>query len=353
MSPLTFSRSLRSRLLVFVVSIAVLTGAGYFGMRAWEHGADRRAALALAESGPPDRALPALLACLNRDPNDPELLKAVVEAQIKTGAPVTEVEPLTERWCRASPDDPAAFVARADALRRLARFPEAVEAAERAGTLVPDDVRGRTVLAGLYLAAGRFADAAREFRALLATQPTNTDYALALARAEWELGNQTEAVRITDEVLARAPASPGALLMRGLIHFRAGEFDRALAAFDRVPVTQGPERAMLLHHRAQALDRLGRPDAAQKVYAELTAVENADRFTNDAEQRPEDVGLQVRAAEALLTANQPDRARRLLEATRTRLGPNRAALNLLATCYDTIGRPDLAAQARTAAATAP
>lgn len=87
----------------------------------------------------------------------------------------------------------------------------------------------------------------------------------------------------------------------------------------------------------------------RKVYAELAAVENAARFATDAEQRPDDMALQVRAAEALLAAGQPAKARQMLEAALARLGPNRAASVALAASHDALGRPDLAAQVRAAA----
>ncbi len=199
----------RSRLLALVFLAAVVLTAGVFGVRGWNRGAERRAALALAEKGPADQAVPALLAALERAPDDPELLDALVRVRTKTGAPVTDVEPLTERWCRAAPDDPKAFAARADALRRLSRLPEAVAAGERAAALAPNDADHRVTLAGLYLADGRFGDAAREFRALLTAQPGRADFALALARSEWELGNDAEAVRITGELVGRTPPHPG------------------------------------------------------------------------------------------------------------------------------------------------
>ncbi len=343
----------RARWPLLALAGVVVAVAGYLALHAWESGAERRAALALAEHVSPGEALPALLASLERHPTDPELLKAVVETEAKAGAPVADVEPFIERWCKASPDDPAAFSTHADALQRLSRFPEAIEAAERAATLSPADDRIRTTLAWLYLTTGRFTDASREYRRLLEAKPGQADLVLALARAEWEVGNQEEATRLTDELLARSPNLPGAHLMRGLIDFRAGNYARALAEFNRVKVESEAERTVVLYYRAQSLTRLGRTEEAKKAHEELALAEDAVRFLSDADQRPGDLALQVRAARTLLAAGQPTQARQLLDAALARLGPSRAALEALASCHDALGRPDLAARARSAAAAAP
>jgi tetratricopeptide (TPR) repeat protein len=349
----TTAPAAKRRVLLLIVGVALALAASYFGLRAWDRIATRNAAIAAAEQKPANEALPELLRCLEREPQNAELLRAIVATHIKAGSPVTDVEPFAERWCRVAPQDANAYLAHADTLRRLSRFPEAITATERAKQLQPGDTKTQSQLANLYLTVGRFADAAREYRELLGPQYEGQDWMLALIRAEWELGNYPEAARLAELQLSRTPKNAGALLLRGLIHYRANEWDAAVSVFNRVTPGSIQERTTLLYHRAQSFDRLGKHENAKTDYAELARIENATRFANDAAQRPTDSALQLRAAEAWLAAEQPDAARKVLEAAISRNGPTRTALELLATCYDKLGRPELATQARTRAATAP
>jgi tetratricopeptide (TPR) repeat protein len=335
----------RARLLVAaLLGLGFVAAAGYFGARTWSRAAERREALALAETGPTETALPALLRCLERDPDDAELLWAVVKLKIRTGAPVADVEPDLDRLAKLIPDDPAVFRTRLDLYRRLGRHADAFAAARRAVELEPNDDRLRGELAGVALSAGRFDDAADEFRRLLAAGSAIPRHELqtGLARAAWELGDAAEAARLIEQALAAAPDFPVALTLRGMIHSQAGEDEAAIAVFRRVRPSSPGEQEIVLYHLALSLNRTGKTDEAKKSFTELAAVQNAVRFLTDARQRPTDLGLQVRAAEALMAANRPDDARQVLEEALSRLGPSRPVFDALVVCYDRLGRPDLA-----------
>lgn len=337
--------SRRARL--FMATLFATAGLGGVGYFAYEHSArstERRQALALAEKGKPDEALVALRRCLDRDPNDSELLWSLVRLKIRSGAPVTDVEPDLDQLARLTPDDPAVFRAQFDLYRRLDRHAEAFEAARRAVELDPTDDHLRGQLAAVALSCGRFAEAAVEFRRLLAGSHSAPLHELktGLARAEWEQGHAAEAVRLLDEALAVAPDFPPAQILRGMIHSQQGEDELAVAVLRRVRPTSPAEQEIVLYHLALSLGRLGRADESKKVFAELTALQNALRYLTDARQRPADAGLQLRAAEALLGVNRPNDARAVLEESMSRLGPSRPVLNALAACYDQLGQPDLA-----------
>ena len=340
------SRQVRRYLVPTVLVTGLLAGA-YLAKRAWDQSSERSKALTLAEKGTPAAALPALLHSLENSPNDPDLLRAIVQTQIKAGVPIADVEPFTERLWRVRPDDPLTFWLRLVVLRQLGRLDDAAAAGERALQLDPNENATRAALAGIYLDLGRYPDAAREFRQLLRSSrdDASVDYSLGLARAEWEQGNQTDALQFTESILQRNPGHAGALTLQGLIYFRAAEYARALVAFDRL-TSADANQEIVLYHRAQTLDRLGRAEDARALYLRLAAVQDARRFTSDAGQRPDDMGLQVRAAEAWLKAGEPDTARKALIDALARLGPHRAALLALAEAHRAAGQPELANKAR-------
>lgn len=347
------SRPLLRRTLALAAALGLLAAGVWLGSRAWDRAAERREALALADKNPTD-ALPRLIRCLDRAPDDADLLRAVVGAQVRAGAAIPDVEPYTERLCRAAPNDPAAFVTRADALARLGRYAEATATAARAVELAPADELARSLYATLLSTSGRYADAAREYRTLATlNSPREQDYQLNLARAEWELGNRDEALRLVSPVLARTPDHAPALLLRALIHTRDGEDEPAVALLRRVRPADPTEAEHVIYQLALALDRLGRIDEAAKARAEFTAIQEAPRLIREAQERPGDTGLQLRAADSLLVAGRAGEARDLLDGLVSRAGPSRSALDLLARCHDRLGRPDLARAARDRAAKLP
>jgi tetratricopeptide (TPR) repeat protein len=345
-------RRLGARVIVLLL-LAVAAGGGYWVVREQAEAAERRALLSSAREAMPGHVLPQLQACLEKHPNDPELLQAVVACMRRGGSTLVELEPFVDRWCAAAPADVAALRERMDIQARLAKPDQATSAGERILELDPGDQTTRLLLSAVYMDAGRFADAARELRHLNDAGRNGPEIVLALARAEWEQDHATEAARLVDEYLSRVPDDASALVLRGLIHHRAGEYESAVAVLQRERSRAPQHRAMLLFPLGQSLDRLGRSAEAGQAYAELAAIQDANRFATDAAQRPDDLPLQIKAAGAMLQAGDPLQARRVLEAALARLGSHRDALAELAKCYDALGQSDLAKQARAQAARAP
>ncbi len=338
-----------------LAGFALLAAGGWLGYRSWSHGADRRAALALAETAPPGEALPALRAALDQHPSDPALLRAATLALIRSGALVADVDDLSARWVAAAPDDPEAQRVRFDFLHRVYRSDEAAAVGERAVALAPADHATRAELARVYLVLGRPADAARELRALAAVPGLPHDaYAVGLAKAEADAGNRAEAARVLDALLARAPAHAEALALRADLHYQAGEDVAAAATARRVgPAADRKDRQAALYTLGLALARQGKADEAAAAFAGVRALQDADQFAADARSRPDDPGYQLRAAEARLAAGDPRGAADLAHAAVARSGASRAAFDLLARCYDRMNHPGPAAEARSRAATLP
>lgn len=335
------------------VALAVALG-GWVGYQAWARGADRRAALALAETAAPADALPVLRAALDRHPDDADLLRATARAMSGSGALLADAEPVAARWCAAAPDDPEAHRVRFDLLRRMYRTDEAAAAGERALALNPGDQQTRTELARVYLFLGRHRDAARELRVLLAVPGLPHDaLTVGLARAETDAGDPAAAALLLDALLARNPTHAEALSQRAALHFQAGEFEAAAATARRCRPADPKERETALYTLGLALGRLGKADEAAAAFAELKAIQDADRFTADTLNRVGDAAYQLRAAEARLAAGDAAGAAELANAALARAGPTRPALDLLARCYDRMNLPGPAAAARARAATLP
>ncbi len=87
------------------------------------------------------------------------------------------------------------------------------------------------------------------------------DHALALAAAEIEAGRLDRADHILGQILGVAPDYPEALHLVGVVAYRAGQHQAALAWFGRV-VDRAPDHADAWHNLAQTRLRLGQPGAA-------------------------------------------------------------------------------------------
>jgi tetratricopeptide (TPR) repeat protein len=298
-----------------------------------------------------EEALPGLIRCLDRDPDDVEVLDAVIKLMMRSGASSMEIERHVEHWCRVSPNDPVPFRIHLEILQSTRRWELAIEPARHVLTLERNDHTTRMVLANMLLLLARYDEAASEFRTLLDISTfARAELLVGLARAETGRVNLEKAARLLDEALTHEPNHPGAMLWRGIVHNDAGEHKAAAAIFRRVQPRSHEERVLVLSRLAQALSRDGREAESAAVFEELTRVQDAALHLSDAQKRPNDLAFQVRAARSLLAANLPAEASRVLEDALTRLPPDRSALTILAECYDRLKKPDLAAATRQRAA---
>ncbi|HEX3148832.1 MAG TPA: tetratricopeptide repeat protein [Gemmataceae bacterium] len=346
------SRKFVVRLIVAVLVVAVAV----VGFAVWwtSGSSEKRAALAAAEHEAPEAALLAVLHCLEKEPGDPDLLRTAVRLKNRSNAPPIDVEPLTERWVAAAPNDPAALRARMDVLQRLKRLADAIEPGERLLKLTPGDNDTRLQLAQCYLAVGRYDDSARECRTLIDSSSFPLgELRVCLARIESARGNFAEAGRLLDQVLSREPNLNSALLMRGVVYQQAGEDAQAVIMLKRVAPESLHERVMVLHHLGQSLARSGQPAEAKKAFDEMVIVQDAQAAAVDARLMPNDKHIQVRAGRSLLAAGWAQDGARVLEGALDRLGPDREMLIVLAECYDKLGAKQKSLDMRNRAARIP
>jgi tetratricopeptide (TPR) repeat protein len=342
------------RLAVLLAVVGAAAVAGWYGVRTWNRSAERDAALELARSGRADEAVPALKRCLDRDPDDPEVLRALVETLTRTDTLVAEVEPYLDRWCALQPDDPEPFRQRADLRFRLGRREDALADARRVLELAPGDHATRQRAAGLAVELGQHELAERELTTLLTSSGLpKEDVGTRLAVAYWTAGDHARSQEALDRYAPPGTNRPPAEALRGALHYQAGRYDRAADALRGADGWPPQEQRFALYYLALSLERLGRADEAKRAFDRLAALTRAERFTADAAQRADDLPAQVKAARANLDAGQPREAAALLEQALRRLGDDADAWTALAECYARLNRPDAAEDARRRAAGSP
>ena len=344
-----------SAILAMVVAIAMLgVGANCVYQRA-AHSAERRDAMELAKSSPTAAVIEALDACLARDPNDVEVLEAILETMIRVKMPAERIDPYSQRWCEVRPESVDALKLRLVVFGKLFRpASELIPILERLLELDSGNYEKRAELASAYFVVGRYRDAIRESSALLEKSPLPRDgLRLGIARAESASGNYAAASAELDSLLSEDPQRRDALLLRGIVYQQMGDDARAVEVLNRCKPTDLSERIILLHHLGLSLSRTNQKEEAERVFARLKACEEAVFTSSDAAQHPADMSFQMRAATALFAADEVGLAASQLQAAIARIGPQRAALVLLADCHERLGDAERARSLRAEAARLP
>jgi SpoVK/Ycf46/Vps4 family AAA+-type ATPase len=108
-----------------------------------------------------------------------------------------------------------------------------IDTLRRAVELSPDNAPLRRHLGDLLLAAGRFEEAAREYEAALAVEPSS-DVQTALAECFLALGRVGEAAVLIEHVIEREEGSARARLVHCRLLLNEGELERAREEYRRV-----------------------------------------------------------------------------------------------------------------------
>lgn len=146
----------------------------------------------------------------------------------------------------------------------------------------PQDWAVRSYLAGAYLAAGRFADAASQYAALAEFEPTNPDVLNNLAWTLWRAGDLGAARSRAEDAFALAPDNAGIKDTLGGILLEAGETDRASRLITEA-YEASPEDPNIALNYARVLRLRGeRDEAAAIVETALQSPQLADRSAAEA-----------------------------------------------------------------------
>ncbi|MGH7077452.1 MAG: sulfotransferase [Acetobacteraceae bacterium] len=127
----------------------------------------------------------------------------------------------------------ARALARIEALRNRARFPQAQRFAEAEVAKRPEDAHARTALGLVHLHAGRPAEALLSLRQALRLAPLAAACHRNLAAALEMLGRDDEAITALRQAVALAPADPDALERLGNLLLTYGRREEAIACLRR------------------------------------------------------------------------------------------------------------------------
>lgn len=344
-------RSGTRRWLVPVLFLALGTGLLTVGYRSWQRSTHRRAVLDRARNQSRSEAIPPLQVLLTDDPDDVEVLKAIVDLQLRSGELNTLVEPHLDRLCQLVPSDPEPFRIRARMRTQFSRYEEALDDLRHVVELLPADQDARFERAQLAVILGRTEEAEDQLAFLKGSTNWPAEQLATLqARLAWQTGDPARADRILNEGLASNPGYAPAQVLRGMVAYDLGRYPEAVSLLR--PQIEGPPevRPTALDYLAKSLYALQQNAEADRVYEQLRKETDANRYLADARQRPEDAELQLKAAQALRAARRSSEARGFLETVFLRLKPDATGLRLLADCYQDEGQGEAARQLRERAA---
>jgi tetratricopeptide (TPR) repeat protein len=221
-------------------------------------------------------------------------------------------------WLQAHPDHPQAL-----SLEGLFYLDyqhtrsAALKSYRRAVEMDPDHEEARLGLAVALIDAKEFAEAVQNLEVIQQSQPDNLSVQVGLGECRHGLGDQEQALRLADGVLAQQPEFVPALSLRGRVALTLGESARAEALL-RQAVRGNP-----MDHRARyslilCLNQTGKEEEAQAQQRQLDQMEeDLARFnhivTKEIVQRPKDPALHCTLGELLLRGGQREEGLRWLQ----------------------------------------
>jgi predicted Zn-dependent protease len=327
--------------------------AGALLLGRWYHlRQQRQAALHAAREGSFAQAEPLLHQVLERSPADVPVLQALARGYLSANRR-SEAEPLLSRWCELRPADPEPFRLRLQLYRKQERNAEALADARHLLELTPGDPALLRQVAVVAFAAGRLAEAEQACRAYLEKDPGQPTTVRLLANVYRARGNFTRAAALIDELLRREPDSFPVLMFRAVLYQDAGQPDKAIPLLQRVVKGDPTRRRTARYQLSLALAQAGREEEARRVMAEVRAMQEAEVLDTARTLQPDNLALQVRAAEALLADGKTEQGLALLQKVLRRDPANGPAHRALARHYDRHGQPDKAVEHRRRAGRGP
>lgn len=253
-------------------------------------------------------------------------------------------------------------------IAREGKLPEAEQELREAVRLAPAMAPYRAQLGSILGLQGKWKEALESFQKAVDLAPENLDVRRETAAVQWQMGLMSAAEKNIQYVLAKWPNDPGATLLLGLVRERTGDYASAARLLDSQfdSVISQPDRTVALFHatvqsgqrdktarvidalKLRAGDRLwtnaiGRCMQIAAVGGDLQSTEALFALIpGDDASRPA-AGLQL--AKLLYSRDQVTQAKELLLQLAERGMVSADLEALLANCFESERKPDLALQA--------
>jgi len=278
-------------------------------------------ALLTAEGGDVDDVLKFCTAKVEaRDPESPLILEALARGLLRDYR-LAEADWAVRTWQERQADDPMGHLLRGRVAHESYADTTAIAAFRRALEIDPELDEARDRLAAVLVETNQPQEALPHLEYLCRSRPNDAGLSVRLAECRDLLGEQDEAARLLDEVLARHPDLPAALARRGKLALHAGQFAEAEGLLRRATAA-APWDANLLQQLQLCLEQSGQTDKARamdpqvkRAKADLERLEKL--VTEDIRKEPLNPDPQYEAGKVLLRiGSYSEGLRRLQKAVR-------------------------------------
>jgi tetratricopeptide (TPR) repeat protein len=342
---------LRGGLLVLVLGLSAVA---WVRLERWEALRAGLNAVHLAKEGRFREAEPKLRAALRHDPDNVELLRALVIGLLSMEN-LTEADRVLTHWCQVSPEQAEPHRLRMDLRHQSAQRAKplaeqqqlkelALMDGQRVLELEADDDSTARKVVWLCLTSGRFEDADRICRRSLQRRPDDPELLYLQARVCHARGGNAEAQELLNKLLSRQPQFTPGLLLLAILHYEADDAVRAIPMLRRVIAESGGAHKEARYHLGLALARAGQTEEAQRLLADVQQ-ENFEKDTANP-VAVENLAVRVRRAELLLSRGRVEEALASLQAVLAENAGYAPAHRLLASYYSQKGDSVKAAEHR-------
>ncbi len=203
----------------------------------------------------------------------------------------------------------------------------AINGFRRAVELDADHEEARQGLAVALISARRYSEAIEHLHILLRHQPESPGLRIGLAECYDGLGQDAEAMKLVDAVLAQQPEFPPAVSLRGQLYMKSGDSVQA-ERWLREAVRLNPTEHRARYSLILCLNQNGKEEESRKLRQHFEQLEDDlarfnDIVTKDILQRPNDPALHCTLGQLLLRGGQREEGLRWLQSA-LRLDPNYA-----------------------------
>lgn len=260
-------------------------------------------------------------------PDSPLILEALVRGYLRQYR-LGEARSCLDRWKRDEPNNAQIFCLEGLLYLDYAHTRSAaIESFQHAVDLDADNEEARQGLAVALIAARRYSDAIPHLERLLQSQPNSPSIRIGLAECFDGLGQDAEAIKEVDAVLAEQPEFAPALSLRGRLALKSGESAQA-EHWLREAVRLNPVEHRARYSLILCLNQNGKEEEARNLQQRFEQLEEDlarfnDIVTKEIVQRPRDPALHCTLGQLLIRGGQREEGLRWLQSA-LRLDPNYA-----------------------------